>query len=76
MYLCGKASDYGAMGCLVDPSRWTHRVISRCSHCYITKAVVCAIASLVVYFVLTIISKLAILFKNKNLIHCRGLISD
>ena len=43
-----RAFDYGAMGRRIDPSWWTHLVISRCSQCSttgVTKAVVCVILS-------------------------------
>ena len=33
MKLRGRASAHGAMGCLINPSWWTHSVISRSSQC-------------------------------------------
>ena len=43
-----RAFTHGAMGHRIDPSWWTHRAISRSSHCSttgVTKAVVCVILS-------------------------------
>ena len=40
-----RAFAHGAMGCLIDPLGWTHRVISRSSQCSttsVTEAEVCA----------------------------------
>ena len=45
-----RAFAHGAMGRRIDPSWWTHWAISRSSQCYmtgVTKAVVCAILSVV-----------------------------